>query len=217
MEASDERRRRWEEVYKGTDLESLPWFYPELDPDFARALGEFRPHGTAHGAAVLDLCTGPGTQALALAEQGYSVTAMDIAESAVQRACLRAREQGMDITFHRGDILNSGLTTRFDAVIDRGCYHVFEEDQRRAYVSAVAPLVLPGGYLFLKCFSTRQRGTQGPHRIAPEEIRQNFAAAFEVLSVKHTRFPGPGAPEQGPQALFCIMRRREDGEVREGA
>lgn len=199
------RRReesRWEQVYENQAVETLPWYYPGLDPDFAAALERYG----IYGGEVLDLCTGPGTQAMALAERGFRVTAMDIAGSAVERACLRAREDGMDIVFHQDDILINTIDRTFDLVFDRGCFHVFPRDKRRDYVPAVSRLINPGGYLMLKCFSHLETRPEGPYRIPPSEIEELFSTDFEILALQHTTFIGQNL-KPPPKALFCVLRR----------
>jgi SAM-dependent methyltransferase len=64
----------WEELYQKDTIERLPWYWPALDPDLEAALAR---HGMASGR-ILDQGTGPGTQAIALAERGFTVTATDI-------------------------------------------------------------------------------------------------------------------------------------------
>jgi cyclopropane fatty-acyl-phospholipid synthase-like methyltransferase len=142
-----------------------------------------------------------------MAERGYTVTAMDIAETAVKKACLKAREQGMDITFQQNDILDNRLKQTFDAVFDRGCYHIFALEKRELYVPEVAGLLRSGWFLFLKCFSTREKRSEGPYRISPEEINELFSPLFEVLSVEHTVFQSLNLDPE-PKALFCVMKKR---------
>ena len=72
----------WEGLYRQDDVESMPWFQPELDHDVAAALVAL---GVEKGR-VLDLGTGPGTQAIALAERGFAVTATDLSAAAVEKA-----------------------------------------------------------------------------------------------------------------------------------
>lgn len=194
---------RWEQVYENQAVEGLPWYYPGLDPDFTAALERYG----IDGGDILDLCTGPGTQAMALAERGFRVTAMDIAGSAVEKACVKAREDGLDIVFHQDDILVSHLDRTFDLVFDRGCFHIFPRDKRRDYVPAVTRLIKPGGYLMLKCFSHLETRPEGPYRIAPAEIEELFSAGFEILALQHTTFSGQNL-KSPPKALFSVMRKR---------
>ncbi len=194
----------WESFYRGGEVESLPWYYPGLDPDFDAELDS---RGVRSGEA-LDLCTGPGTQAAALAERGLSVTATDISRSAIRKAARLATERGLTIVFRQNDIMDNRLEQIFDFVIDRGCYHVFAFEQRQKYVAIVAGLLKPGGILLLKCFSNREGRRDGPQRIAPAEIKRLFSLEFEVESIRHTVFQSASdGPE--PKALFSILKKRE--------
>jgi hypothetical protein len=62
---------RWEELYRNDTVEKFPWYWPALDPDLEAALVRY---GIWSGT-FLDLGTGPGTQAVVLAERGFHVTA----------------------------------------------------------------------------------------------------------------------------------------------
>jgi cyclopropane fatty-acyl-phospholipid synthase-like methyltransferase len=201
--ATDEKQglSRWEELYQQQEVESMPWFNPELDDDLEKALDEL---GLQSGR-TLDLGTGPGTQAMQLARRGFKVTATDISEAAIRLARAKAEAQGLDITWMQDDILDTRLTQQFDLIFDRGCFHVLPPERRQDYVSIVRGLLKPGGYLFLKCFSHLQPGEQGPFRFTPDQIREIFGSRLNVLSIKETVYQGTLDPL--PQALFCIMQR----------
>lgn len=179
----------------------MPWFNPELDDDLEKALDEL---GWQSGR-MLDLGTGPGTQAMQLARRGFEVTATDISEAAIRLAREKAEAQGLDITWMQDDILDTRLTRQFDLIFDRGCFHVLPPERRQDYVSIVRGLLKPGGYLFLKCFSHLQPGEQGPFRFTPDQIREIFGSQLKVLSIKETVYQGTLDPL--PRALFCLMRR----------
>jgi 2-polyprenyl-3-methyl-5-hydroxy-6-metoxy-1,4-benzoquinol methylase len=191
----------WEERYQQQDVETMPWFYPELDDDLKQALSEL---GLRSGRA-LDLGTGPGTQAMQLARRGFDVTATDISQAAIHLAREKAEAQGLAITWRQDDILSTRLTGPFDLIFDRGCFHVLPAERRQDYVSTIVGLLRPGGYFFLKCFSHLQPGTQGPQRFTPEQIQVIFSSRLHIHSVKETVYQGTLDPL--PRALFCVMQR----------
>lgn len=193
----------WDQRYREMPVEQMPWFFPMLDPDMGAAL-EAR---GIHAGRVLDLGTGPGTQAIALAQRGFQVTGADLSPAAVEGAARRAERDGVHVDFVVNDILNNALEGPFDVVWDRGCFHTFDPDRRPDYERVVAGLLPTGGWLILKCFSHRQPGTMGPRRVHPDEIRATFDADFEVLSIVETEFQGQ---HEGPAplALICTLRRR---------
>ena len=191
----------WDERYQHQSVETMPWFYPELDDDLKEALDDLG----LQGGSALDLGTGPGMQAMQLARRGFNVTATDISEAAISLAQAKAEAQELSITWQQDDILSTQLAGLFDLVFDRGCFHVLPTAQRPDYVNTVVGLLKEGGYLFLKCFSHLQQGTQGPYRFTPEQIREIFGRRLAVLSINETVYQGTLDPL--PRALFCVMRR----------
>jgi cyclopropane fatty-acyl-phospholipid synthase-like methyltransferase len=191
----------WKQIYQDREVETMPWFNPDLDADLERALTDLN----LNAGTVLDLGTGPGTQAIALVERGFSVTASDISEAAIARAEGIAKEQGLDITWKQDDILNSTLNQQFDFVFDRGCFHVFSPEQRQNYIRTLNNLVKPKGYFFLKCFSHLQPGEEGPYRFTPEEIREIFTPHFNIHSIQETVYQGTLDPL--PRALFSVLEK----------
>ncbi len=192
----------WENLYQETQVESMPWYNQNFDADLDKALTELN----IHTGTVLDLGTGPATQAIALAEKGFQVTATDISQTAINQAESKAKQKGLDISFRQDDILNSNLNQEFDFIFDRGCFHVLPPEQRQNYVSVIHTLIKPKGYLFLKCFSYLETKEGGPYRFTPEEIKVIFGNRFNVISIEETVYQGTLNPP--PRALFCILAKK---------
>jgi 2-polyprenyl-3-methyl-5-hydroxy-6-metoxy-1,4-benzoquinol methylase len=192
----------WHAIYAQQPAETMPWYYAGLDPDLESALAA---RGITSGR-VLDLGTGPATQALVLAERGFDVTAADVSTHAVAQGRAQAAARGLRIEFIEDDVLASRLTADFDIVLDRGCYHVFAPELRPRYARTLAALVKPKGLFFLKCFSDEQPGEIGPYQSHPRDIEAVFQDAFEIASITRTIYQGTLA--QPPKALFCTLVRR---------
>jgi release factor glutamine methyltransferase len=71
-----------------------------------------------HGASVVDVGTGSGAVALALKQErpDLRLTATDASSDALAVARANARRLGLDVAFHRADLL-AGVPGRFDAVL----------------------------------------------------------------------------------------------------
>lgn len=67
--------------------------------------------------SALDLGTGCGVQALALADHAECVTATDLSERAIAFAALNAAVNGIDIELVQGDLLEPVAGRRFDLVV----------------------------------------------------------------------------------------------------
>ena len=194
----------WEKVYATSDVATLPWYSPALDADIDRALKAHR----LRGVRILDLGTGPATQAMNLAKRGFAVLATDISSSAIGKAKAAAKAAGLSIEFRVDNVLKSKLEANLvDAIMDRGVFHVLPKDKRPIYVQTVHRVLRPGGWLFLKCFSIKEPGTWGPFRLAESELLGYFRGTFEILSVVETVFQGNVSP--ATKALFATFRRRE--------
>ncbi|BAY66613.1 thiopurine S-methyltransferase (plasmid) [Calothrix brevissima NIES-22] len=191
----------WEVLYQEQAVETMPWFNPSLDPDVESALLTLE----LNNGSVLDLGTGPGTQAIALAERGFQVMATDLSEAAINQAAAKANQKGLEISFRQDDILNSHLEQYFDFILDRGCFHVLSPHTYGTYVQTVANLLKPKGYLLLKCFSHLETREQGPYRFTPEEIQQIFQERFNLRLAQQTVYHGTLDPL--PKALFCILEK----------
>ncbi len=192
----------WQALYQSTPNDSLPWHHEGLDPDLAEALDRWQ----VTSGRALDLGTGTGTQAFALAGRGFDVTGTDISSAAVEKAAVEAKQRRLTVRFVQDDILDSRLGERFDVVFDRGCFHVLPPERRGDYVRALRGLVAPGGLFFLKCFSVLEPFDGGPYRFTPDDIQGIFGAWFELLSAGETVYQGTRDP--APRALFCALRAR---------
>lgn len=104
----------WEALYQENPVETKPWFNPSLDANVENALLTL----DLRTGSVLGLGTGPGTQAIALAERVFQVTATDLSETAIRQAAAKATEQGLTVSFRQDDILNSHLDQSFDLILE---------------------------------------------------------------------------------------------------
>jgi cyclopropane fatty-acyl-phospholipid synthase-like methyltransferase len=193
----------WEDLYRSSNVADLPWYTPLLDSDFELALKMRLPEG----GKVLDLGTGPATQAIALAKRGYEVVASDVAPSAIEKAKHMAAREAVRIDFRVDNILDSKLEDGLvDAIVDRGVFHVMPPESRPRYVAAVQRILRPRGYLLLKAFSDKEPRQEGPYHISPAELRARFERDFEVLSIGDASFQG--LLPHPPKSLFAVLRRR---------
>jgi len=192
----------WEKLYKSSEVSQLPWYTTDLDGDIATAL---KAHGPAKGR-VLDLGTGPGVHAIGLSRLGYDVVGSDISPSAIKGAKAAAGKSNAKVEFRVDNILKSNLEDQsFDAIVDRGTFHVLPPEARPRYVSTVYRILRTEGLLYLKTFSDKEPGDYGPYRLSPGELRAYFRELFHVVSIEDSVFQGTLEP--APRALFAIFRR----------
>jgi len=198
-------KRPWEEQYRDDDVETMPWFCPHLDRDVAWAI-ETLP---ITPAKALDLGCGPGTQAIELSRLGFETTGTDISPSAVHKADARAKKEGVAVTFVCDDILKTQLKDTYAVIMDRGCFHVLDTDQRPDYLRSILRLLDRNGYLLLKTFHKRELREEGPpNRFEAADIANIFSGAFELIECRDSFFES--TMDADPKALFCILRRKTE-------
>jgi SAM-dependent methyltransferase len=108
--------------------------------------------GLLTGAALLDLCCGPGKYAVELAHEGFEVVGLDLNQQYVAMARLVAAMERVAIGFLAGDMRCIPFVNHFDAVINVGTSFGFfdrqAEDQR--VIESVARSLKPGGVFLLE-------------------------------------------------------------------
>ncbi|MFN3596023.1 MAG: SAM-dependent methyltransferase [Rubricoccaceae bacterium] len=143
------REAPWYEVWFDSDLYER--VYAERDAAEAERLARLvvRTLALPPGAAVLDVGTGRGRHARALARRGLRVTGLDLAPRALAAARARAAAEGLDITFVEGDMRRVRFRARFDAVVNLfTSFGFFDTDREHAdAVAAMAAALRPGGRL----------------------------------------------------------------------
>lgn len=196
-------RSHFEASYAG----QAPWDIGAPQPALIGAAEEIR-------GSILDAGCGTGDNALFFAARGHRVTGIDYVAEAIERAKRKAAERGLTVNFLQMDALAlADLPEVFDAAIDSGLFHVFDDDGRRRYVAGLASVLRPGGVFFMLCFSDAEPGTHGPRRVPERELREAFALGWSIESIEATQFAvrpdlkdvsfSPG----GPKAWFVRVRR----------
>src|SRR5665648_155705 len=192
---------KWDDVYKGTKPEDLPWYFPLPDPDLLSTLKEY----AKKPGQALDLGCGPGTHSIALAKQGWKVTALDISSGAIRMAERFARESGVEIDFKATDILAYiPQPASFDLVHDWGCLHALDPNKRPGWANLVATALRPGGLLIAKEFAPDPDAHFGPPGFTEKELRDILDERFVIEVLKKSEYRVRGHKHAG----FLLIARR---------
>jgi SAM-dependent methyltransferase len=193
--------RDWNSAYEKDDT---PW-----DKGYAAPpLAEFLENESIRGRVLVPGC-GTGHDVRLLAAQGATVTGLDIAPGALEKAARFAAFEAA--TYVLGDFLN--LEDRyhgaFDWVVEHTCLCAIEPAERESYARAVKAALMPGGH-FLAIFFREvpdYRGDGPPHPISAAEIDSLFGADFDLVRQAVPTASYPSRP-LGCEEL-CWMRLKD--------
>jgi SAM-dependent methyltransferase len=102
---------------------------------------------------ALDLGCGTGTNAITLAQHGWSVTGVDFMSKAIQQAKKKAQQAGFQIHLLVGDVTRlEKLIGSFDLILDIGCFHNLSPLAKQAYRENLSRWLAPGGKFLLYGF-----------------------------------------------------------------
>ena len=197
---SKEEDSDWEDYYKDTDVTTMPWYFEELDHDIVNIIKS----KNLKGGKFLDLGTGPGTQAMQLADLGFEVTGSDLSQSAIEKASKLFPKPNFVVD----DILDSTLPeNEFDFIFDRGIFHIFGKEKLPSYLNSIKRILKENGLLFLKCMSQDEKkisNGEGPTLYSQKEIKEFFENEFEIETIKNSLFYG--ATDEPYKAIFAVLK-----------
>ena len=160
---------------------------------------------------VLDVGCGSGENALHLASLGLSVLGVDVAETALAIARVKAADRGIEAEFAVADALAlEGLGRTFETVLDCGLFHTFDADERPGYVASLASATERGGTLYVLCFGDEGRGEFGPHPVSMEELQGAFgpSSGWAIADISPDRVHTRYHDDTGAPAWLATLTRR---------
>lgn len=124
----------WWNSFYADRTRPVPFFADKPDESLVRWVRE----GVLSPTRVLDVGSGPGRNALFLAENGYTVDAVDLSSAAVEWGRERAAGRRVDVSF------------------------TAPPHHRISYLQLLQRTLAPGGYLGLACFARGKMGAEAP-------------------------------------------------------
>jgi SAM-dependent methyltransferase len=188
----------WERHYREGNA---AWDLGAPAPPFVDLLAEDTP--LAPGSMIV-LGAGLGHDALLFARQGFQVTALDFAESAVRETREAALRDGVTLETAQHDFfdLPPEYDTSFDYVLEHTFFSAIDPGMREEYAQVVHRLLKPGG-LFIALFYAHGRPGGPPFTTSEEEVRTLFGPSFAIerleVPVRSVK------PRQGLE-LLVLMR-----------
>ena len=204
MDHSD-AKAHWRNVYGTRDATTVSWFQSSPAP----SLDLIRKTGLGPGSRAIDVGGGASSLVDRLLDQGFRVTVLDIADSALDVARSRLGARAEDVNWVAADISLWKPTETFDLWHDRAVFHFLTEPEQRAgYIAALKAGLAPGGWLVMATFAPAgpQRCSGLPvRRWSASELASELGGAFQLIQSAEE----PHATPSGSQQLFTwtLFRR----------
>lgn len=132
---------------------------------------------------ALDIGCGTGDNTIYLAQHGWRTTGVDYVAQALDAARAKASEHGVDATFVRADVTrlsSANIGRDFGLIVDNGCLHGMNDDDRDAYVREVTALAAPESRLLIMAMIPG--GSSGVRGIDLPEMQQRFTPTWTLVS-----------------------------------
>ncbi|MBC7819392.1 MAG: class I SAM-dependent methyltransferase [Planctomycetaceae bacterium] len=213
MSGNSQSPTHWDQRYVSGDA---PWNSGMVSRELVRVLQEER----ITPCRAFELGCGAGTNAVALAQQGFEVTAADFSPVAIGRARTLAAEAGVAVRFVAADLCRSedlraaleieGATAcerQCSFLFDRGCYHCARRVNLAGFLETVDWLAAPQARLLVLSGNANEPMERGPPRVTDLEIRAEWSGLFEIEWIREFRFEDRGGVP-GPRGWSCLMARR---------
>ena len=213
MKTSAGRGARGEQFpFRPVDVEQrygdAAYLYGTEPNEFLRASLPLLPSG-----AAMCLAEGEGRNAVFLAESGYAVSCVDLAEAGVRKTHQLAQQRGVEVAASVGDLAVFDLGhQRWDLVVSIFA-HMPPEVRRDLHQRVVASL-RPGGMFLLEAYTPDQlaHGTGGPASadltMTLAQLREELAPLEFVHGVEVEREVREGSGHTGLGAVVQVIARK---------
>ena len=132
---------------------------------------------------LLDICCGEGKDAVFFANNGYIVSAFDIAEAGLEKGRKLAEARGSQVNFFIADVLDFIPDCEFDIIYSSAGLVYFSPEKRRKMIGEYKKKTRPGGLNAMNTF------VEKPFIFIPRapdsEVTEHYWTSGELFSYYH--------------------------------
>jgi SAM-dependent methyltransferase len=194
----------WNERYKIGDL---PWDTLEPDDNLVKLIES----KTILPGKALEVGCGTGTNAIWLANRGFTVLGLDISQVAIDMANEKKMDKSLACEFAVLDFLNdNSLHGSHDFVFDRGCFHSFDDEHERSLFARQVSRILKANGIWVSVIGSTEGAPRevGPPRRTAADVVKAIEPYLEIVELRATLFQ-TNFPFSA-RAWLCIARQREE-------
>ncbi|MEO7124793.1 MAG: class I SAM-dependent methyltransferase [Nakamurella sp.] len=194
------RSQGWDAAYAGTPA----WDIGRPQSAFIAAAE----NGLLRGRS-LDIGCGTGETTLLAAAHGADALGIDVSQRAIDLARAKAVDRGLSARFAVADIVNLDWTgPQFDVTVDSGTFHLFDGNERAAYVGNLRRANRAGGTLYLLCARASASRNWGPPGLSKDDLADAFSDGWAINDIQPSQYEVTDlAPVDSIDAWFASIMR----------
>ncbi|NVM28587.1 MAG: class I SAM-dependent methyltransferase [Candidatus Helarchaeota archaeon] len=149
--------------------------------------------GLIKKGSVLDLCSGTGSNALYLADNGSEVTGINLVSLVLENR----DKSGSDY------LKLPYINENFDLVLDLGCFHHISSRDRDTLIEEIFRVLNDGGHYLIVVSNYKNDPTWKP--FSQREFNHYFSKNFKIKFIKHM----PSIRADGaPQYFYAVLMQK---------
>ncbi len=197
----------WSQRYQSGDN---PWDLGNESAVFSslrRSHPDFSVHAGQHLSLLVPGC-GFGHDAVAFAQAGFEVTALDFAEEPLLYLQEHCASVGVQLRTLQRDVftLSWDMPSSFDRIIEYTCYCAIDPSRRQEYITTLAEVLKPGGIMAGLFFPMDElERTAPPFTVHEDEIRHQCELAG--LVPMSSELPRESHPARAGRERLMIFRK----------
>lgn len=202
-----DQQHHWESIYDTKSPEETSWYEPHL----GNSLDWIAELAPSRSASIIDIGGGMSTLVDDLLIKGFrSLTVLDIAGSAIERAQKRLGKAAENVDWIIGDLTSVALPQQaYDVWHDRAAFHFLtERDQRLSYVRQLTGALKPSGKVIIATFSMNGPQSCSGLRTArydAQSLQRELGSEFRLMKSAFVVHRTPMGTMQ--EFLYCQMER----------
>ena len=199
-------RQHWEDVYRRKAEQDVSWF--QTEPGLSLEL--IRGTGISKQEPIVDVGAGASRLMDRLLAEGYTdLTAVDIAEAALQKSRARLGDAAARVLWFAADVTRWQAPKQYKLWHDRAVFHFLTEAaDRAAYRRTLESALRPQGYAIIASFAPDgpERCSGLPvQRYSPESLAAELGPNFRLVDRRSEAHTTPAGMVQ--QFQYSVFRR----------
>ncbi len=177
----------------------------------------------APGRTVLDIGCGEGKDAVYMAQQGYTVTAFDLAKAGIRKANRLASERGVKLHAYVDDINTFHTEARFDIVYSSGTLQFLTGENKQGFFEKIDRITKLHGLVYLNVFVAKPFLAPAPDWDPEETLWKpgelfGYLPDWKIHRIDEIIFEdrSGGIPHVHCMDLMLCEKMRERGQTAEG-